>query len=592
MTWKQLTHSIGFRVAMAVPIVGVAALIRLLFLSGLGRGIAYLTFYPAVMISALYGGLPAGVLATVISACLAYYWVQRGTLNFPEWLAMGVFLMSCTMIAFVCEAMLRAKARAQQAQAEAEAANRAKSVFLANMSHELRTPLNAILGFSNLLRGDANLTGEQHEQLDLINRSGEHLLGLINDVLDMAKIETGRVSVKKAPVDLGTLVRDITDLMRERAAAKGLPLLLEQSSSFPRVIQTDAGKLRQILINLLGNAIKFTAQGSVTLRLGVREATTPDHLLLCIDVEDTGVGIALADQPRVFEPFVQVGTQTVQQGTGLGLAITRQFVELLAGRITVTSTPGVGSIFHLELPVEQVDADAVSATTLDHGRVIGLAPGQPAYRILIVEDEQANWMLLQRLLERVGLHVRVAEDGAVGVDAYQEWRPHFIWMDCRMPVMDGLEATRRIRALEGGADVKIVALTASVFQEERDTILAAGMDDFLRKPYRPDEVFGCLTQYLGLQFRREEIALVTDKTRQAPPDLTELATLPTAMREALTAAMVSLDDAMIAACVRQVAELQPTLGDALTALTEQLEYSTILQALRRVLATATPEETA
>jgi len=269
----------------------------------------------------------------------------------------------------------------------------------------------------------------------------------------------------------------------------------------------------------------------------------------------------------------------------------RQFVELLEGRITVTSTPGAGSIFHLELPVEQVAADALRATTLDQGRVVGLAPGQLAYRILIVEDEQANWLLLQHLLEHVGLHVRVAEDGAAGVDAYQEWHPHFIWMDCRMPVMDGLEATRRIRAQEGGTDVKIVALTASVFQEERDAILAAGMDDFVRKPYRPDEVFGCLTRQLGLQFLREETAATADYARQSPPDLTALATLPTALRETLTAAMVSLDAAMIAACVQQVAELQPALGDALRALTNRLEYTSILQALRRVPTTTTPEET-
>jgi PAS domain S-box-containing protein len=231
----------------------------------------------------------------------------------------------------------------------AEAANRAKSLFLANMSHELRTPLNAILGFSTLMRREAILTDRQREHLDIINRSGAHLLGLINDILDIAKIEAGRVQMERAPFDLGALFREVTDLMHGRATEKGLQLLLECAPEAPRFVRGDATKLRQVLVNLLGNAIKFTVKGGVALRLGVGPETVGTRLL--IEVEDSGPGIAPEDQTRIFEPFVQA-SPAGQQGTGLGLAITRQFVELMGGRIGVTSPWGQGSCFRVELPIE------------------------------------------------------------------------------------------------------------------------------------------------------------------------------------------------------------------------------------------------
>ena len=215
-------------------------------------------------------------------------------------------------------------------------------------------------------------------------------------------------------------------------------------------------------------------------------------MLLVAVVEDTGVGIAPDDQARVFDAFVRVGRQGTHGGTGLGLAISRTYVELMGGRIGLASSPGTGSRFHVELPVGKAEEADVRTAAIDRGRVTGLVPGQPEYRILIVEDQVENWLLLQRMLEDVGFRVRVAEDGALGVEAFEAWRPHFIWMDIRMPVMDGLEATRRIRALDGGRDVRIAALTASAFEEEREEVLAVGMDDFVRKPYRPAEVFDCM----------------------------------------------------------------------------------------------------
>jgi len=580
MVWNKATRRTWLHYLVAVLIVGVASAVRAAFLGDLGRGVAYLTFYPAVMVAAIFGGLPAGLLATGLSGLLCYYWIQQGSLSAVEWLAMAVFLLSCTMISGVAEAMRRAQAQAKQAQEKAEAANQAKSVFLANMSHELRTPLNAILGFSSLMRNEVGLSEEQRRTLDIINRSGGHLLNLINDALDMAKIEAGSISVDNAPFDLGEMVRDVIDLMGVRAEEKGLRLVLDQSSDFPRFVRADSVKLRQALINLVGNAVKFTPQGNVILRLKVRPTDIPKRQMLLIEVEDSGIGIAVEDQAHIFDPFFQTGNLTFQKGTGLGLTITRTYVDLMGGRISVESTPGAGSIFRLEAPVERAEESEVNAAEIKRERVVGLAPGQPEYRLLIVEDQMENWLLLQRLLEEVGLTVRVARNGVEGVEMFQTWRPHLILMDLRMPVMDGLEATQRIRGLDDGREVKIVALTASVFKEERDNVMAAGMDDFIRKPYRPEEIFACLTRHLGVRFVEEEATAASAAAQTAALRTEALATLPDELRGELAVALVSLDVARIAALIRRVAELNPALGEALAHHADHLSFTGILRALR------------
>jgi signal transduction histidine kinase/DNA-binding NarL/FixJ family response regulator len=569
---------------VAILIIAAASAIREAFFGGLGRGTAYLTYYPAVMLAALYGGLPSGLLATAVSAFLSFFWIQKGYMSPVETMAMGVFLLSCTMISFIAEAMRRAQRRAKEEKEKAEAANLAKSKFLASMSHELRTPLNAILGFSHIMRDDIHRSAEDRKTLDIINKSGEHLLTLINDVLDMAKVEAGQLSVENTVLDLGEMVRDITDLMRGRAEDKGLQLLLDQSSEFPHFVKSDGAKLRQVLINLVGNAVKFTERGGVTLRLNARPADAPERLLLIVEVEDSGVGITAEDQERIFDPFVQATSLTLQKGTGLGLAIARTYVKLMDGRINVESTPGKGSIFRMEVPVERAEESEVRGAEIKRQRVLGLEPGQPECRILIVEDQMENWLLLRRLMEDAGFSVRVAGNGKEGVEAFQEWRPHFIWMDIRMPIMDGLEATRRIRELDGGREVKIVALTASVFKEERDNVVAAGMDDLIRKPYRSEEVFDCLVHQLGVIFVREEAPTTAAMTPTTPLRPEALTTLSPELRQELTAALVSLDVARITKIIQRISEADPALGDTLAQHTNRLSYTDILKALKAVRA--------
>jgi len=459
----------------------------------------------------------------------------------------------------------------------AEAANRAKSVFLSSMSHELRTPLNAILGFSNLMSKNAQMPGSLRQNLDIIKRSGEHLLTLINDVLEMAKIEAGRVQLENTPFDLGGMVRDVTDMMLVRAEEKGLFLLIDQSSRFPRYVAGDESRLRQVLINLIGNAIKFTEQGGITLRLSTRRNSF-SHLM--IEIEDSGPGIAPEHRQRIFEPFVQLNSQRDNKGTGLGLSITRQFVQLMGGSIGLDSTPGKGSLFRLDLPLNEVTkTDIIQSEQAEKGDVIGLAPGQPVYRVLIVEDTLENRLLLTKLMESAGFQVKVAENGKQGVKLFQSWHPHFIWMDRRMPVMDGLEATRQIRKLPGGKDVKIAAVTASAFIEQRSESLDAGMDDFVRKPYRFNEIYECMSKLLGVTFIYSGALDEPEQTATAlMPEM--LSVLPATLRGDLTAALESLETERIAQVIQQVAPYDRKLQKTLSHLAENFDYPSILKALQ------------
>jgi light-regulated signal transduction histidine kinase (bacteriophytochrome)/CheY-like chemotaxis protein len=473
----------------------------------------------------------------------------------------------------------------QEAAEQAEIANRAKSHFLAKMSHELRTPLNAILGFTQLITRNGSLSPEDQENLDIINRSGEHLLILISDVLEMSKIEAGQLTLNESYFDLHRLIYSIQEMLALKASDKDLNLVTEINANVSQYVCGDEGKLRQILINLIGNAVKFTVVGSIVLRVSYPSSSsslTADQgkIVVEFEVEDTGPGIAIDDLGLIFEAFVQAKNgRQFMQGTGLGLAISRQFARLMGGDVTVRSILGHGSTFTCQVQLTQVETVDVLHPTQLTKRVIGLEPGQPKYRILVVEDVPENRLLIVKLLESVGFEVCAAENGLEAIDICQEWEPHLIWMDIQMPVMNGREATKQIRAITQGKDLTIIALTANAFEEDRKAILEIGCDDFVAKPFEENVLFDKMAHYLGLHYiyaenNQQNVSEAKNQYQQLTAS--DLRVMPPAWIAQVHEAALIIDDIKLYELFEQIPEHEHKLADALKNLVENFHVATII----------------
>ncbi|MEG4987472.1 response regulator [Microcoleus sp. BR0-C5] len=530
----------------------------------------------------------------------------------------------------------------QQAALAAQAANKAKSTFLANMSHELRTPLNSILGFAQIMEPSPNLTVENRENMRIIRRSGEHLLTLINEVLDLSKIEAGRMTLDSKNFDLYRLLDDLQDMFQLRVENQELQLRFQRDADVPQYVRTDDIKLRQVLINLLSNAIKFTQTGEIILRVikleksgfldlldsptacfdttrsirdfsrsssnyatvewrdEAEDLTVPGFFLL-FEIEDTGVGIASEELGNIFKAFVQTASgQKIQKGTGLGLNISRQFVRLMGGEIVVESQLELGTTFKFEIPVGAVYAAELPAPQLNR-EVTGLEPNQPCYRILIVDDREDNRQLLVKMLSPLGFGVEQATNGQEAIEMWENWHPHLILMDVRMPVMDGYEATKQIKAKikqreqekQGKGEMnishpdspipKIIALTASTIEGRQAFALLVGCDDFISKPFRKTDIFDTLTKHLGVKYlysNSTDFISIGDRNNLSGsiPNaaLAYLPTLPAEWIDNMKQVIRSADFDLIVRTIDEIREHHPELAEILQGHLDNFDYQKIL----------------
>lgn len=452
----------------------------------------------------------------------------------------------------------------------AEAANQAKSVFLANMSHELRTPLNAVIGFSRLMAKLPNLSADQVRNLEIINHAGNHLLSLINEVLELSKIEAGRIQLNEDSICPATLLAEISEMLGQRASSNGLTLQIDsgEAGTLPATLAGDSVKLKQVLINLLGNALKFTpAPGTICLR--VRPRDDAEHgPMLDFTISDSGAGIPPDARKQLFQPFSQLANASGQDGSGLGLSISRQFLRLMGSDLLIANNEQVGATFHFSLPVRAPQPTA-SAT-----RVRPVQPVLPAsaqgLKIMVVEDAPEARLLLRCLLEPMGFAVAEAGDGQEALALWPLFQPRLILMDWRMPVLDGVSATRQIRAAAGEQPV-IIMLSANAFDENRQTALAAGADDYLMKPLDSDKLCDALEQHLALTLIDADQA-PSALPPPAPIDTDDLAALPAAQRAALRDAVKELNQAKMRELLNGIAATHPRFASQCRQLVEDFRF--------------------
>jgi signal transduction histidine kinase/ActR/RegA family two-component response regulator len=485
----------------------------------------------------------------------------------------------------------------QVALGRAEAASQAKSAFLSNMSHELRTPLNAVIGFSELMAGQRDTTEPQRRKLGMINRAGHHLLTLINDILDLSKVEVGRSELHPAPVDLPELLATVLDMVRLRAQQTGVALLLE-SEQAPSYVLADGAKLRQVLLNLLTNAVKFTARGSVTL--SVRgEPAGARHMLLHFSVADTGQGIAEDDQERIFHPFIQGPGAGAHSGTGLGLAIVREYVRLMGGEVRLASAPGAGSTFSFSIALPL--ADDIPSRSVE--RVASLPAHERGKTVLVADDNAESRTLLRNLLEPLGFVVYEAVDGNEGALRVLSLQPELVLADWRMPGRDGVSLTRHIRSQRGIRQPRIIIQSASAFDSDRREALAAGADGFIRKPLEQEQLFATIEHQLGLHFLREvhsapppAVALssgsgpaaasvasangaVVHAGAMLSPTAADLSSLDAVQRAELRDAIATLNGTRIDSLLQQMESTAPALAAGIRHMLVRAEHQQLWQLL-------------
>ncbi len=469
--------------------------------------------------------------------------------------------------------------RLEETASDAQAANRAKSTFLSTMSHEIRTPLHAILGYAQLMLRDPNLGTGSKANLKIIGRSGEHLLTLINTVLDMSRIEAGRTELRPVTFNLSHMLDDLAAMFQQRAQAKMLQFEMVLDGEVLPYLIADEGKIRQVLINLLGNAIKFTKRGKVKLHVNLSRKNI-HSLWLSAAVEDTGAGIMPEELGRLFEPFSQTeGKLNAQEGTGLGLAISRAFAKLMGGDVTLTSTPGKGSTFQLEIPVERGNS-GIALREANSSRVKCLRAGTVVPKILVADDQRENRDWLMKLLSAIGYAVQVAEDGEGAIQKWEEWRPNMILMDIHMPVMDGLEAIRRIKADPRGNETTILVLTASALEEHRPTVSDIQADGFVTKPCREGDLLEKMRALLHIEYEYEEEALLGEPL--ALDATTTLTQLPGGLAEQLRNATSAGNKKLLDKLILQVRESEAGgAADVMQEVADRYDYDALMLLLEK-----------